>query len=345
MSRQALGLDIGRTCVRACQVRIARGTPSITRYEEIPLPAGTVSSGEVVDTVQFANALDELHHQLRGPAKHTVIGMGSRDVIVREHAVRKVAPKLLRQTLRFQAEDVLPVPVADTVLDYYPNGETRQRGVPMYQGLLIAAMKAPLTALVEVTRNAGFHVTDVDLDAFALSRAYAAQLAGQPAMIVHIGSDSTNIVAVRDGVPQFVRIISNGGTDLTRAVQNAGGLTEEQAEEYKKITPLRGTAAEPGDPREDGLNSAGLALANAIINTVRYYTGNRDGARLDAIYLTGGASQQPGLARLIGNGTDLPLYGPGVLADQLAYDQTEDTPLMPATASLAYGLALKGVGR
>lgn len=212
----------------------------------------------------------------------------------------------------------------------------------MYQGLLIAAMRAPLTALVDVTRNAGFHVTDVDLDAFALTRAYAKQLNGQPAMIVHIGSDSTNIVAVRDGVPQFVRIISNGGTDLTRAVQNAAGITEEEAEAFKKTTPIRENA-DQGDPREEGLNAAGNSLAAAIINTVRYYTTNRDGARLDAIYLTGGAAQQPGLARIIGNGAELPLYGPGVLDAELAYGSPSE--LVPDTVSLAYGLALKGVGR
>lgn len=342
MSRQALGLDIGRTCARACHVRIDRGGPRIVRYDEIPLPLGTISNGEVVDTVQLAEALDPLRRRLRGAARNTVLGVGSRNVIVREHTVRKVAPKLLQQTLRFQTEDILPVSVADTVLDYYPNGETRQRGVPMYRGLLVAAMREPLTALVEVSRNAGFHVTQVDLDAFALTRAYAKQLNGQPALIVHIGSDSTNIVAVRDGVPQFVRIISNGGTDLTRAVQNSAGITEEDAEAFKKITPIRENA-DQGDPREDGLNAAGNSLAAAIVNTIRYYANSQDSARLDAIYLTGGAAQQPGLAQIIGNGADLPLYGPGVLDAELAYDGP--TELVPATACLAYGLALKGVGR
>ena len=56
--------------------------------------------------------------------------------------------------------------------------------------------------------------------------------------IIEIGANTSTVVIVKDGVPQFVRIISSGGSDLTDAIRSEGSLTTEQAEATKRALGL-----------------------------------------------------------------------------------------------------------
>jgi type IV pilus assembly protein PilM len=140
-----------------------------------------------------------------------ILGMGNQRVLARDLTVPKMSLARIRESLPFEVQEMLPVPVAEAVLDFYPIAETTGENGPMVRGLLIAAVKQAVLANVNATQLAGLTTVDVDLIPFALSRVLLSRpgVVGTVAL-VDIGASTTSVVIATDGVPQFVRIIATG---------------------------------------------------------------------------------------------------------------------------------------
>ncbi len=77
-------------------------------------------------------------------ARHVVLGIASRRILVREYTTAAMRPDLLRQALPFQVQDLLPVPAEQAVLDFYPVSEEAGQ----VTGLLVAAVAESVEQVV-----------------------------------------------------------------------------------------------------------------------------------------------------------------------------------------------------
>jgi type IV pilus assembly protein PilM len=133
-----------------------------------------------------------------------VLGVGNRRILVREHTTKLTNPVHIRQSLPFEVQDRLPVPVDQAVLDFVPTAHDAD-GV---HGLLVAAVSEHMEELVGALERAKLRATSVDLVAFGQVRALAGLApAGRTALYVGIGEHTTHIVIATDGVPKFVRVV------------------------------------------------------------------------------------------------------------------------------------------
>ena len=197
MATRIVGLDIGNEVLRGIELEyVAKKRPVVVRYHELALPEGAVRNGEV-------------------------------DLVVPRGSIESI-----REALPFQVQDLIPVPVAEALLDFYPISEITSDTGPAVSGLLVAAVKSSVLANVNAIRKAGLSPVDVDLVPFALQRSVGADTVGTAA-VIDIGATTTNIVISTGGVPQFVRIIPAGGDDLTRALISRLGIDRELAERVK----------------------------------------------------------------------------------------------------------------
>ncbi|MGH8875209.1 MAG: pilus assembly protein PilM, partial [Acidimicrobiia bacterium] len=55
-----VGLDIGTSAVRAAAVQGGKGPPKLKAYGQVALPAGAVSTGEIVDSSTVTDAVTQL---------------------------------------------------------------------------------------------------------------------------------------------------------------------------------------------------------------------------------------------------------------------------------------------
>ncbi len=310
MATSVVGVDIGSSSVRAVELRGAdKARPVLLRYHEVPLPEGAVHRGEVVEPYTVGATLKKLWAEGGFKSKNVVLGMGNQRVLARDLSIPKMSAGQIRESLQFHVQDMLPVPVADAVLDFYPISESAGEDGPMVDGLLIAAVKDAVLGNVRAVQYAGLTAVEVDLIPFALNRLLIGrpQLKGTMALI-DVGADTTSVVIAVDGVPHFVRIIPAGGKDVTRAVGAGLDVDSDQAEKLKRTV---GLSAVPADQQEHRTREVVVAVTGELLtslrNTVSYFANTRSQQPVQQILLSGGGAQLPGFAKALANITRTPV--------------------------------------
>jgi type IV pilus assembly protein PilM len=215
----------------------------------------------------------------------------------------------IRESLPFLVQDMLPLPVADALLDFYPVAEAQSDAGPVVNGLLVAAVKEAVLGNVRATQLAGLTTVEVDLLPFAVTRALITRpgIAGTVAL-VDIGANTTSVVVVTDGVPQFVRIIPAGGGELTQALRSGLEIEPGEAEHLKASIGLarQVTSREEHQAVEIIYRVTG-ELLTSLRNTISYFVNTRPTTPVGQLVLTGGGAQLPGLADALSEMTRLPV--------------------------------------
>lgn len=309
MATSVVGLDIGTSSVRAVELQDAdKAKPSVLRFDEVALPPGAVHGGEVVEPNTVATSLKRLWSQAGFRSKDVVLGMGNQRVLVRELSVPRMSIDRIRESLPFLVQELLPVPVADAVLDFYPVEEQDGESGPLVSGLLVAAVKEAVLANVRAAQLAGLTPVAVDLLPFALSRAIGTGARGITAL-VDIGAATTNVLILQNGVPQFARIIPAGGDDLTSALAGQLDISREDADRIKRTLGLASSKQLPDAhrPAVEVIYAVTSELLGGIRNTISYFTNQRELTAIDQIVLSGGGAQLPGFARALSELTLVPV--------------------------------------
>ncbi|MFJ3379084.1 type IV pilus assembly protein PilM [Curtobacterium sp. NPDC090217] len=347
MGKSIVGLDIAGSSIRAVEVADAdRPRPTVVRFAEVPTPAGAVSRGEVLEQNTVAAALKQLWSIGRFRSRDVVLGMGNQRVLSRDLTVPRAPLAQIRESLPFQVQDMLPVPVGDAILDFYPTAEGVSESGPVLHGLLIAAIKDAVLANVKAVQLAGLNPVGVDLIPFALTRVVVGrqQRKGTTAL-VQLGADTTSVVLATDGVPQFVRIIPTGGNDVTKALAARLDISFEQAEAVKRHLGIGRVAQTPDDARAvaatfDTVNE----LMASLRNTINYFVNTRPGESVASVVLVGGGSRLIGFREALADYTHLPVeIGSAFAAAGVGRSiREEDIAVHGDTIAVAYGLAVGG---
>jgi type IV pilus assembly protein PilM len=299
MATRIVGIDIGSISVRAVEVENAtKSRPSIVRFHEVPLPEGAARSGEVLETHTVASALKKLWSTGGFKSKNVVLGMGNQRVIARDLVMPKMSLSQIREALPFQVQDMLPMPVSEALLDFYPISESESESGPMVNGLLVAAVKQSVKANVDAVLLAGLTPVEVDLIPFALSRLQARAHGGPETIaIVDVGAATTNVIIVIAGVPQFVRIIPAGGHEATLAVSMTLEMEEGAAENAKRALGLSPASVNPEQRLIlENIHRATGDLLNSIRNTLSYFDNTHPVPNVERIVLSGGGARLGGFA-------------------------------------------------
>ncbi|MBW4042759.1 MAG: type IV pilus assembly protein PilM [Acidobacteria bacterium] len=350
MTKTIVGLDFGHGVIRGAEVMPEHGRQQATlvRYHEIPVPLDAIHEGVVIDEDAVVGALETLRGAAGFGTKRAVIGIGGQQVLIRELMMPAMSMQHVREALPFKAQDLLPLPVEDAVLDFYPIEEVEDADGPSLRGLLVAATKQSVIANMNAAKRAGFKVADIDLIPFAIIRAQPQSDRAGVKLFVHVGATSTCVVVAADGVPQFVRLLPNGGHDLTTALIEQLGLRADRADDMKR---RYGVKSDPSDPQSEfvaRVNAEGARdIVQAARSTVAFYENahTEPANAVNGIVLSGGGSLLRGLSDEIGRATGLPVTtGRGDAGIRIGH-QVDEVALLSSgiTPAVAVGLALRSV--
>jgi type IV pilus assembly protein PilM len=344
VSERHIGLDIGSFAVRAAEVSVESGAPTLHRFAQVTLPPGAVVEGQVVDQDAVAATIRQLW--AKGGFKHrrVVVGVGSKEVKVRQAEVPDLPLEEVRSALRYEAHDLIPLSDVDAVMDYLVQDHFTRDGTDMVRVLVVAAPVAQIDATIAAATAAGLDVEGVDLIPFALVRSlsgYQGRSAGE--VIVSVGAGLTSVVVQAGGVPQLVRTTSGGGGTITDAIAARLSVGYEQAEAVKRM-------ASPHTP--EGAAATTLIdeqleiLVREIVGSVDYFVTQTADVEIERIILTGAGSMVPGLRERIRSESHLDVVPADALRN-VVLGKTRLTPeqLVAASTTLAgpIGLALAPV--
>lgn len=177
----AVGIDIGSRSIRAVKLQKGRNKPRLVALGSISVPKGAVSGGEIIDPGVVSESLADLFRKTGIRDREVILGVGNQRVIVRLIELPYMDPKELRSAITFQAQDFIPIPVEDAIIDYEQIGEyVNQDGERMIQLLLVAAHKGMISSFIEVVEKAGLKPIVIDVNAFAIARALMVEGETQP---------------------------------------------------------------------------------------------------------------------------------------------------------------------
>jgi type IV pilus assembly protein PilM len=298
-----IGLDVGSTAVRAAELTEG-SAPSVVRAAQVPLAAGAVENSEVRDVAAVSEALRELWTRGGFKSRKVWMGVGNQRVVVREIALPAMPEKELRQSLGFQVQEFIPMPVEEAVLDYHLIEELEIEGRPMLRLLLVAAQKAMVDTLVAAATGAKVEPIGLDLVPFALVRAVGATGAGMELettggeAVVDVGAHVTNIVVHAAGETRFVRILPSGGRDITVAIARGLSVEDEVAERLKRGEFVEGSEATPEQALEIAMQRA-TQFVDEIRSSLEFYTAQTQGARIERLLVSGGGSKLEGFIDIL----------------------------------------------
>ena len=103
------------------------------------------------------------------------LGIANNRIGVRTFEVTGIDdPKQLANAIRFRAQEVLPIPIEEAVLDYQVLSRVvNEEGQPVSRVLLVVAYRELVDRYVYACKKAGLQIVGIDLEAFALLRAIA----------------------------------------------------------------------------------------------------------------------------------------------------------------------------
>ena len=347
MARNIVAVDIGSTSVRAVEVSGSKSQPTLVRFLEIALPEGAVSRGEVIEAHTVGGIIKRIWSTGGFKSKNIVLGMGNQRVLARDLTVPRASLAQIREALPFQVQDMLPVPVSEALLDFYPISESMTDSGPVAHGLLIAAIKDAVLGNVKAAQQAGLNPMNVDLIPFALCRILISRpkLTGTT-VLIDVGANAASVVIAIDGVPQFVRIIPAGGDDLTHALKLKLEVDTAEAEALKRRLGLATqVATEQERSAVETIYEVTGELLASLRNTISYFMSLRPQEPISRILVTGGGAQLIGLSQALAEMTQLPVIAADPFATIAVSPKLDKDEVNRSRTSLtvALGLALGGM--
>ncbi len=316
MGADVVGLKIGASRLTAARLSV-NGHAELRQLAKAPLEPGVVAGGEVRDVPRLAAELKGFFREHKLPRSRVRLGVASNRIGVRAIELTNIEEsKQLANAIRFRAQEVLPIPFEDAVLDFHVlprRGEEAEAGTTRV--VVAVAHRELIDGYVAAAKQAGLRLHGIDLEAFALLRAL---VPGTPPLgeeeasalvAISIGAERS-VLAVSDGTScEFTRVIDWGGSALTRALARALGESEATAEELKSRLSL-GADAIPGMEVEQSLEVRSAIdaelkrLAREIVSSLQFYQSQSDSLGIREIVLAGGTAQLAGLdealRRLVG---------------------------------------------
>jgi len=336
-----VGLDIGTDHVRAAQLKSSGSGLLLTAYGYVNVPMGSVVEGEIVDPDAVSSAIRELWRSANVHGKDVTVGVSNQKVVVRLIDLPFMERDELEGAIQYQAQDYIPIPVEDAILDFHIIGDyMTPADEHMMEVLLVAAQRDMIASTVAAVEGAGLRLAQIDLTSFAIVRAVLGlgetflpgeeEESGEATAVIHISSGLTNIAVVERGVPRFTRVSSIAGNQFTQAIANVLNLTFDEAEDLKiraGLPDVEGAVppASLGDPDAESLQVARDALEreiNKFIAEVRrsldYYLTQATQIRtIRRIYMTGSGAQLSNITQYVERG----LQAQVTLADPLQHIQ------------------------
>jgi type IV pilus assembly protein PilM len=315
--KRVVGLKIGASQIAAAQV-VNKGGPRVIKMARMPLDPGVVVGGDLREPEVLSAALKTFFRKNRLPRNCVRLGISNNRIGVRSFEITGIEdPKQLANAIRFRAQETLPIPLDEAVLDYRILEErVDEEGVRSRDVLLVVAHRELVDRYVAACRKAGLRLIGIDLEGFALLRALGdptappAEAEDAGLVCVSIGHDRSTL-AVSDGrVCEFTRVLSWGGSSLDIALARVLDLTPSEAEPIKQQLSLREGGATAGlDPRRAELARNAIVdelqvFARELVASLRFYQEQPGSLGIGEILVTGGTASCDGLVeeleRLIG---------------------------------------------
>jgi type IV pilus assembly protein PilM len=315
-SKTVVGLDIQPGYVAAVETR--SGQVAVERAATAPLAPGVVRDGEVADVETLASVLRDLfnEHKL---GRRVRIGVANHRIVMRTVDLPPLnSAKEITSAVRFQAQEHIPMPLDQAVLEHHSLGIVDTPDGPRTRVVLVAARREMIDRLLDATRKAGLRPHGIDLSAFAMIRALHEPGSTAATLYISVGG-ITNLAVAMGPTCLFTRVLAHGTETMAGELAERRGLTLDHAHGWlRHVGMVDSLATIEGD--EDIVAEARSVLTEGVRrisdelrNSLDFYAMQTGAAGVDRAVLTGTAAAIPGFAEQLGTELGRPVEVGAVL--------------------------------
>jgi type IV pilus assembly protein PilM len=243
-----VGLDIQPGFVAAVKARV-NGSVQADQAAVLALPADTVRDGEVMDQEALAEVLRELF-ATSGLGKRVRVGVANQRTVLRTLELPPITDrKELAAAVNFQAQEQVPMPLSNAVLDFHPLGIVDTPAGPRQHVVLVAAQRDMIEKLLGAVRRAGLTPDGVDLSAFALIRSLYRHDPEQTGRVLYLNVDGLTNLAIAEGtICRFTRVVGSGLEGMAVELAERRGIALSEARELIAAVDLTAQPEVPAAP-------------------------------------------------------------------------------------------------
>lgn len=277
-------LDIGTQAIRLVQLVHQGVHCRLSHVGYAAVDARTLAAGTPAQQKKLTAAIATVVAQAGVTARNVVIGLSSAKTFTTVIEMPTMGADELAGTLRYQAEQYLPMPLDDTQYDYVvlgpaPGGEDKQLV------LITSTAKEYADMMVRVVDAAGLNVIAAEPNPIAMVRALLPRDASGAHIMVMIGESATDIVVTVGEKPVLVRSLPGGLQAMEAALVQHLAVQPAQARQFIVKFGLAQDRLEGQVVRT--LQGALDNLTSEISKSARFYQTNYPGAAVQTVRLSG----------------------------------------------------------
>jgi type IV pilus assembly protein PilM len=299
--KNLVGVDIGSSAIKVCQLKEARKGFSLARIGYAPLPPQTIVDGQIMDAGMVVESLQRVFHDAKIRQREIGLSVSGQSVIIRKISVPMMTSAELEEQIHWEAEQHIPFDIKDVQVDYQVlrrNAEESQMDL-----LLVAAKRDQINDFAQLARDARLKPVVCDIDAFTVQNLFEISRGlplDQTIAVINVGASLSTLNVITAGVSAFTREIANGGNVITEEIQKQLGVPYDQAEVYKCGGSMGDAGPGPLTRQvEQIIGSVTDSIAGEIQRSLDFFMATSGEGEISRIFVTGGSSNLASLAQAI----------------------------------------------
>lgn len=293
MAQTIVGIDLGSFSVKVSILERSLRDFELVWFEEQTINQASRLSHEEAS----ASALRVLLEKKQIPLDNVAVNFPAHHLACRVLELPFTNVKKIEQTLDFELENYIPLPLEELLIDYHILSIEENRSTV----LTAYVPKVRFVRYLDALQAVGVDPRFVGVDAIDLSHIAQIALVPQEGVyaLIDIGHEKTNICVMEGQKLQYVRSITVGGFHFTRVLQKAFKLNFEKAEDLKQDRGRVSLSEEGLDQVSRNLNQVAHELLSFIRQTYLGYRHLYADREWGAIFLCGGGARLNGLSEMI----------------------------------------------
>lgn len=296
------GLDIGTTAVRVVELAHSGNGWNLQKYSIQPIDEKTSKSSSDSDRKVLGEAILSAVNQAGIKTKDVAIGIPSQRMFASVIEVPNVSKTELNATIKYQAENYVPMKVDEAKIDWAIIGESPND--PTKAEVLIASVLNQFTEeRLDLLEGIGLNVVAIEPDSLALTRALLPGGVTNGRMILDIGDSATDLIMTIGTAPRLIRSIPVGFKSLVYATQQNLRIDQQQAQ---RLLLSFGLDQDKVEGQLVRALSATLEQLNAEIQkSLKFFSSKYPGVHVESILASGYMTVIPNLLYTISQSVGL----------------------------------------
>lgn len=344
---RTLGIDIGTTNIKAVELSGTLNNIILENYGILETYGYLERSNAAIQTNYFklveeitTELLKQLFSAFKPKTKRVFFSLPVFSSFITNFDLPFTNNKEIVQAVPFEAKKYIPVPLEELEINWMVIAKIVDGVKEKSRIVLVATPKELIQKYQHIAQALELNLMGWEIEGFSLARTLVAE-DKTPTLIVDIGTQVTNLFVIDNTFLVNFESLNIGGAEITHIISQSLGVTQERAEEFKKIKGFK------VNPEEMGVVNVLMPIVdnfgNEILRMIDIYR-EKNNRQIEKVILTGGTANMPGLAEYFTEFLNLPVEKAWPFK-QIKYQQFLEPLLRDAAPflSIAAGVAIKGL--